>query len=69
MDLKKGGQYYRCLKFKTLEVVKMLIEFTDEELKKIRELLHKQILSQKPGKYTLSNKLAKKLDKLMEVTE
>ena len=47
----------------------MPIEFTDEELKKIRELLHKEILSQKPGKYTLSNKLAKKLDKLMEVTE
>ena len=47
----------------------MLIEFTDEEIKTIRIALHKQIISQKPGKYTSSNKLAKKLDELMEVKE
>ena len=46
-----------------------LVLMMPDEMKKIRELLHKDILSQKVGEYTLSNKLAKKLDKLMEVTE
>ena len=46
-----------------------LVPLMPKEIKKIRELLHSDIMSQKVGKYTLSNKLAKKLDELMEVKE
>lgn len=46
-----------------------IVPLMPKEIKKIRELLHSDIMSQKVGKYTLSNQIAKKLDKLMEVTE
>lgn len=42
---------------------------TTDEIQKIRELLHKEIMSQQAGKYTVSNKLAKKIDKLMDDSE
>lgn len=46
-----------------------LVLLMPKEIKKIRELLHKDIMSQNVGKYTVSNRIAKKLDKLMEVAE